>query len=451
MAQLKIAAQNMGPLSVEVIAAEQDFQVDRPLFLSSTREQETVTGLSPGSYAVVATRPNGETLVRSVKVDQDAFVDFAVQEGRSPHEFLTEAAQRGLVPTVSSQVPHDDHSSLKDLVDEKGGAFVGVTGASARNLKTILSKRTDFNTLGLERRGTLRHYRLLRWGFDGNSWRKLPFEGHPATHLEVRRDYLQVNLRPHYPFVTAFGLLDASGYGPIVIAPFFRDGFSLTLLAEGIYADQGADRVSNPSGVRVPVAIALPNRRDLADLLSALAAPAFAAAEGLWDQQREGIGSDTAALDVLLRKFDDPIGAILAAHFLGRFSPARAPLGWLRNLHGLLPRIADTSVLLALRLIEDGSPKNRPEIKRLLKLAQSSPVCLFARARALLTQSLRRYDSAAADADYSRSGDYLDVAAEAGGLEAFWGSSPEDPGRTGRTALIDFGPEVMMDGAHFVP
>jgi hypothetical protein len=187
----------------------------------------------------------------------------------------------------------------------------------------------------------------------------------------------------------------------------------------------------NPSGVRVPVAIALPRSQVLADLLSALASASFAGAESIWDQQSQLSGSDDQAFEVLTRKGEDPAAAVLAAHFLGRFAPRRTPLRWLHNLQSLLPEVADTYFLLAARMMADELNASRPEIEQLLQSAEAAPVCLFSRTRALLTQALRlRKLPVLREAPDARAkpGDFLNVAADAGGLEAFWGMGPDQPG-----------------------
>jgi|SRR5208337_1122836 len=81
------------------------------------------------------------------------------------------------------------------------------------------------------------------------------------------------------------GACDETGFGPIVVAPLFRGGLEITLMADGVMAQNAAERVANPSAVRVPVAAAVPLDPGLADLLSALTAGSFPDDEQLWVQE----------------------------------------------------------------------------------------------------------------------------------------------------------------------
>src|SRR5262249_16647122 len=166
-------------------------------------------------------------------------------------------------------------------------------------------------------------------------------------------DYLQLSVENDTGAqARAFGLLDDVGFGPIVIAPLFRQGLSITFLADGVKAEDSAARVANPSAGRVPVAVAVPRDANLGDILSGLAAASLPGAQQLWTQGVEQrYGSTDRAFDVLVHKYRDPAAAVLGAHFLARFKPTMAPVSWLENLSRLLPHIADPPTLLAWRLI----------------------------------------------------------------------------------------------------
>jgi hypothetical protein len=183
----------------------------------------------------------------------------------------------------------------------------------------------------------------------------------------------------------------------------------------------------------VPVAVAVPKDDHSADLLSGLVAGSLPGADQLLVQADQ-------ARAKLEAKFGDAAAAVLGAHFLSRFSPDRAPVPWLENLGRLLPAVADGPTLLAWRLIADGSADgrkvSRSDIQQILSDAARRPCTLFARTRALLTQALRLYGPEQPEPSSSDSprpflpGDFLNVAADAGGVEAFWGASPDWPGRS---------------------
>jgi hypothetical protein len=87
----------------------------------------------------------------------------------------------------------------------------------------------------------------------------------------------------------------------------------------------------------VPVAVAVPRDPGLANLLSGLTAASLPHTEQLWVQDAEDrFGSADHALEMLLQKYKDPAAAVLAAHFLVRFKPTRAPVQWLENLSRIL-------------------------------------------------------------------------------------------------------------------
>jgi hypothetical protein len=449
MVDLTVSAADFGPLSVDVVAVGGKDQIDKPVIISSSQPTATFHGLPAGQYAVIGTRPTGDRLVERVVLDQDPrHVQFTIN-GRSRHEILTQETSRGLVPPVPPDHPDDDSAASTPDPAIEGEASFSVMGSMRRAFQALSSTRL-VAPAGLET--TKRSYALYQWEMTPGGWKAVPA---PSWH-EIRPGYLQLvidtptitppdavlaNPIPAAP-AKAFGLLDEQGFGAMVIAPLFRDGLTITFLADGLAAEGAAERVDNPSALRVPVAVSVPGDPALADILSGLSAGALPGAEQLWVQCANKFDGVDVALDFLLHKHSDPAAAIMSAHFLSRFAPARAPVSWLRNLARLLPNVADAATLLAWRLIYGGSvddpPESPNEIEDLLWDAIRRPCTLFARTRLLLTQASRLYvqppspQAALTPVPVFAPGDFLNVAADAGGLEAFWGAGPAQPGRPGR-------------------
>jgi hypothetical protein len=61
---------------------------------------------------------------------------------------------------------------------------------------------------------------------------------------DTRSSLLKISIRKG---CLAVGLLDESGFGPIVMTPKFHDGLDITFLAEGV-CSWAAARYANPSG-----------------------------------------------------------------------------------------------------------------------------------------------------------------------------------------------------------
>ena len=135
MAKLTITARNLGPLSVEVIATgENSVGGLDSMSLSSRKDQATTPDLPPGDYAVVATRPNGETLIKRVRLDFDEYVDLvALAQSPDPQEFLDEATRRGLVPS-SSLEGRPSQSRGSTLSTVANTPMLGASGTAGRNL-----------------------------------------------------------------------------------------------------------------------------------------------------------------------------------------------------------------------------------------------------------------------------------------------------------------------------
>jgi hypothetical protein len=162
---------------------------------------------------------------------------------------------------------------------------------------------------------------------------------------------------------------------------------------------------------------------------------------------------------LLLDKYKDPAAALLGALFLARFAPTSLPGPWLRNLVKTLPDVGDTSLLLAWSRATKGDEDYnwKESIADQLRTATRSRRVLFARTRSMLAQLSRLYGPyprsrqlSVSTPRHTRTGDYLDFAAEAGGLAAFWGTAPYRPGyeSTSRSTLSD-GIAVPFRGGSF--
>lgn len=461
-------ANNFGPLSVEIVAVGGDGREQSPVLLSSAQPKARIQGLGPGDYAVIGTRPTGERLVERVRLTSPETLVVFATKGRSPHEFLGAAASRGLVPSVPLNSPHQEGSSIRDMPKFGLEKIFGAAGIAGRALEALSasSVSTGFHDLFADAGRSAGHINLAalmprwlvlhQWIWSGGRWQSADQQ----FRIELRPDYLQLFLDPLAPSdIRAYALLDEAGFGPVVIAPIFRLGLNITFLADGLRAEDAAERVTNPSAVRVPVAVAVPADPTLADLLSGLASGSLPGAEQLWVQSaQQSFGGVQVALDALLEKLADPAAAVLGAHFLSRFAPDRAPVRWLENLCRILPGVADPALLLAWRLIAEGSSEGRPTSRHniwdLLLDATERPCTLFARTRALLTQGLRLYAPNSKEATArlrvpDSPGDFLNFAAEASGLEAFWGSGPQHPGRQRPRQGAGSGIQIQLEQGRF--
>ena len=455
------AAASLGPLSVDVLGSSGQHQNTSPILLSSRKNSDVVRDVPPGTYAIVATRPSGEALVHQVVVGtQTANAIIDVPTGN--HSFLKEEAQRGFVPGQ----PGPGGSRLSGDLFSKGFA-ASVSGVARVNLDSIAANNAVQAEFFPTLRAGLRHgaagtqgawYRLSRWDFAGNSWSD-PKDVDPA---ELTPSYIRVPPPENYgQAAAAYALLDENEFGPVVIVPRFSAGLDLTFLADGVNAQHAADRVLNPSAARVPVAIATPKSPRVADLLAALNAPALPNALALWRQ--ESGGSDASvevALNLLADKTSDLAAGVLAALFLARFDPSAAPIDWLSNLVRLLPHCADPPMLLAWRLINGdlADAQDAEQIRKLLQDTSDRQCCLFARTRSMLTQANQLYNPKA-NATVSGQGhitvgpgDFLNYAADASGLESFWGSNPRKPGRPTPSSMNASGSgHIRLENGQFSP
>jgi hypothetical protein len=428
MATLKIETGTaLGPLTVEVRGPRGE-RVGGPLLMSSLRQKATVKRLDPGDYVVVATRPSGEQLISTATVGPNGGRAIIRMAGSSPRDFLTDAARFGLA-FAPEALPDPDF--VATAIGSPGAA-----NTASRSMSVLLGKADLPRDLRLSLRkdeGPLASrastaHRLVAWRYRDGSWRR-----RDAPVANADSDYLQVTLAERAP--VALGLLNQGGFGPIVIIPAFSGGVTLTFLAAGVAMEDSADRVGNPSAVRVPVALVTPNNQGIADLLVGINASVLPLAAQLFDEGRDADAE--MALERLARKYQDPAAAVLGALFLARFDPERLPLSWLGNLTGILPTVADTWLLLAwARSIQgDAGEFWQESIAAQLRRAQACRCTLFSRTRYQLSQLSWRYgphprarQEEVATPRRPRTGDYLDFAAEAGGLEAYWGYSPTRPG-----------------------
>ncbi|NMN06796.1 MULTISPECIES: hypothetical protein [unclassified Novosphingobium] len=428
MANLRISTEAaLGPLSVEVIGPRGE-RVGAPISLTSLRQAAVLDAVSPGDYTVVATRPSGEQLISSAKVGADGGDALIVMAGRSPREFMTEAARLGLTYAPSSADGGDFR--LTSIASPRAA------NTASRSMSVLLGKELGVENFQLSLTEGLKSAEsssrssdltLRCWRFDGQ-WRPCD-----PPHALPSEDYLQVGIFDNRP--QAIGLMSDDGFGPIVIAPPLAGGLDVTFLAAGVAMDANADREANPSAVRVPIAMAVPRKPGHADLLVGLNAALLPKASALLEEGR-GMNPEMALLQ-LADKFDDSAAAVLGAVFLARFAPGRLPLRWLRNLNQLLPDVADSWVLLAwARSVQgDGDLRWDMTIAEQLRKAAACRCTYFSRTRFQLSKLSLRYgpfprarEEEVLTPRRARTGDYLDFAADAGGLEAFWGTSPTRPG-----------------------
>jgi hypothetical protein len=427
----------LGPVTVEIVPEDGD---SIEFALTSSQSQHQLM-LPAGRYGIVARRPNGERLRRSVNLKASPqVVTFSDDVKASPNEFMRLETSRGEVASAgfSGQV--------------KGPAIL--KGFVAEALKSVAAAQFAAQSeRPVQRRGAqeIQQLTIRAWPLRGPADMDVspPDTGSSLLKISVHKGCLAV------------GLLDESGYGPIVMTPKFRDGLDITFLAEGI-STWAAPRYLNPSGQRTPVALATPREPKVADLLGALGVPLVEHAEAVWEQSVGSVksGSDAIAgsLAFLSEKFTLPGEALLAAHYLLRFLPDRLPLHWADNLSKAYPGVADGPVISAwLRLTGKGDDVGTQDptqidgaVKDLLSTALRSHVVLFARTRALLADGLRLQPIDIGDAvDPSI---YLNYGAHAGGLEAFWGRDTHSPGPAGpqpKKPFVNLG-KVRLQGAVFV-
>lgn len=444
MTTVSLKSPDLGPLTIEVLD-ERGKSLVAPMLMSSSQSILEIRDLPQGNLTIVATRPSGEQLLSPIAANEANVNAYLEVPGRSPHEFMSEATSLGL---VRPRPPETVSEYLGLAPDRLSSLLISTVGGTAgRNLVALgaspvfASRSVAAFDGGLFPKSEPPAYEavpdyhtLASWEWSDGRWRRTPL---PHQNLNAGSAYLQLRLwGTETPM--ALGLLDGLGYGPIVIVPPFRQGIDITFLAEGLQSAVFGRRVDNPSAVRTPVALAVPLDRSLADLLVALSSPAMPQASQLWDQVAASHGSPAdSAHAFLVDKYKDPTAATLGALFLARFVPGRVPAEWLRNLDGVAGNVADNAYLLAWAAMTRPSdrPANAAAIQDLIRTAQKRPLLYFSRTRAQLVQAARLYGPwtrsrrlELTSPRHPRQGDFLDYAADAGGLEAFWGASPSRPG-----------------------
>lgn len=406
----------LGPLSVEIVPETGD-SLDEFALSSGHQSQEVMVPL--GRYAVIARRPNGDRLCKSVTVayGASAKVDFSANLPPSPNEFMSQEASRGEVAAGPAL---------------KNGRLGQIQGFAGHALEALSVTREATRTSTRTSRQSV--WTLQAWSLPDQA------TSSPPAHCTFQKglSFLKVRTERH---CLAVGLLDETGFGPIVFTPPFRKPLHITFLAKCL-ATRAAARYLNPSGQRALAALATPEEPPVADLLSALGSISLDHAAELWQQNS---ASPTNALNFVRGKFDNPSEALLGAHFLLRFLPAQLPLVWADNLRLAFPGAADGPVISAwLRMTSSATDvdhlnlrKLHADVRQFLAHALDRPVTWFARTRRLLVDGLRLEQLQTPQKQSTTStpppSAYLDFGAHAGGLEAFWGTHPFSPGTMRRS------------------
>jgi hypothetical protein len=471
MTQLTITSEpRMGPLEVSVYPPDGD---PIEFTLSSGMTAKSLPA-QPGRYTVVARRPNGSRLRQTTVVEgKDASVSLSNAVGTTPNEFMQSEAERGeIAPAPTAPVRSDLGAPLSDA-PFRSALGAPLSGASADILGRAMLDGTSLPTLRGERpdagtRPAPKPFALRGWRFDGARWLALESAAFAQTgQTWLSDDFLKLAVRPRAAGVgesseiRCFGLMDGSGFGPLVILAPFVESVELTFVAKGVMT-QAADRKTTPGQQRVPVALFTPGAHAVADFLSALAAPGTPPAQTIWNQAAPGLAPDSevdvaGALDVLVHKFRRPVEALVAAHYVLRFLPNGLPLNWAENLVRVMPFAADGPVIAAWTWIynrpRDATDSQVDEaVARNVSLALARPVTLFARTRALLFDAQHLVPTDPLLASLVRTQEaFRRAGAAAGGLESFWGKRPDSPGSSGDAQP---GPDlyrILLDGETFVP
>jgi len=404
---------SLGPLSIEIIS-ENCAPIE---FALTSNYREHVIEVPPGRCAVIVCRPNQSRFRHSVTVTagKPARVTLAKDVPDSPYEFMWPETMRGEV----TRGPRLDEPLR-----------IGVlSGFAAHNLRAITTARAPEEFVR-------QSMRLRVWNLPGMdavaSILAGPDSDRGSPFLKVRIESGSL----------AVGLVDREGFGPIVMTPPFQKPLDVTFLAEGL-ATHAAERYLNPSGQRVPVALATPADPILADFLCAIGSPPIGNAEAVWKHDVGSHANIESALGCLSETFAGPAGVLLAAHYLLRFLPDRLPLRSVDDLTMALPDAADGPVIGAwLRLLSNADEVKAidpddidRQVHNLLAMALTRRTTLFRRTRRLLTKALRlERDLQLPETWRRRAGDepapadFLNRGAHAAGLEAFWGTGPFSPG-----------------------
>ena len=139
----------MGPLEVSVHSLAGD---DIDFVLSSGKTTEAVE-VEPGTKTVIATRPDGSKLRRTLEVAGEgvavALMDLVAP---SPNEFMWRETARGLV----AKTEHPDREGATNWARPLGGALNRSLANAANSISTALSARTvEDGSFGLVSRPSL--------------------------------------------------------------------------------------------------------------------------------------------------------------------------------------------------------------------------------------------------------------------------------------------------------
>jgi hypothetical protein len=453
----------LGPLRIEIIDAAARRLRSAPA-LTSTLTEIVVRDVPPGDYTILATRPSGEVLATEVRVTPNGGQATIAPTIAPRSDLLRDATRLGLAPSATR--PDETLRDLALRTPPSANTVVRALGSLMKANRAESGLGDAFYQL-VEDDIPAAPTHAARQGLRLRAWRFAPDAGWTRrgllTEFMVKGggDFLQIQSSSETP--AALALVDDRGFGPIVIVPPFRGGVSVTFLAAGVALSRFADRAENPSAARVPVALGVPRDPLLADLLLGLSAPSLPGATSILGDEHPG--AMEGAFSILVEKSRDPAGAVLAAMFLARYAPERLPLHWLVRVESLLPGIADPEVLMGAIQADQGRsavPWSTP-LTEILRGASQRRCVFFSRARQQLNQLTRlhgpypraRQDSVSKPRR-ARPGDYLDFAAEAGGLESFWGRSPTRPGpddhmATGLHAARTAGLGISFVDGQFAP
>jgi hypothetical protein len=424
---------SLGVLIVQVVASSDDQEPIEFVLTSQYRQHSLDVPL--GKYTIVAERPNGDRLLRYVTVAKDnpATVNFDVTSESASTPFLYEETLRGEVgpKTPPSASPSMKAPSDMELESTEPSPTLhdryAFTAHNRSDLKGFAGTSLKVIKRGTAAPPTSQKLTFRVWA-DGDT---------AVPQCEVGTDFIKIMVQNQ----CAVGLLDESGFGPIVINPGFAQGCAITFSAEGV-ASKAAARSANPSGLRTPVAVACPMGPVSADLLSALASPVVEHAGEVLRQnlnlQTLDAGAVHNALDALAGKFSMSAEALVAAHYLLRFRPELLPLSWALNLEWASPA-ADGPIIAAwLVLLSNASDVSamsesdcNAHFHTHFTKALERPSVLFARTRLLLSRGLSMRPSDVQAQESQKVVPFFEFGAHAGGLEAFWGRGPMSPGPDG--------------------
>lgn len=449
----------MGPLDVTVYSNE----AEALEFTLSSGDTQWSQEVAPGANTVVARRPDGTKLIQTLQVGEgDNVVDLSNLIPPSPNEFMQDEAARGL---VSAATPAASPRSVSEWALPLGGSLNRALANAAYSVsdappsaptsgELTFGADTPNATLGSSLRFTFgRRLKLVAWAFRNGGWaplEALAAQAFPGHGVATSPNFLKVLVREPWP--CALGLLDEEGFGPIVMAPPLLAGVEITFIAKAVYL-RAADRRKLGNGARAPVALVTPQEPAVSDLLTALAGTRVDRAADLWSQASSSValGMPTIAQEMVMDKATAPSEALLGAHFLLRFLPKQLETYWADNLSAQLAEVADGPVIAAWARLSNATLTEsvdtvQEDLDRLVREALRRPVTLFARTRSLLFDALHYVGGQLPDNETTALRAYRRFGADAAGLEAFWGASPDRPGEAAGTSSEGLRDVDLRDG-----